>query len=203
MYKIQYVTKSGWLSIVAAALIYASGMPLAGASSYNYSLTNLSGSITTNCDNCVLNSSDITAWSMSVPGFISLASTTPGAHLFVPAGDTDMMATPGAINFNFNAPFGGFQFATSSANVAYVDDEGENIGFGPGQGIVAACKNDVPGDCMFIGGGSGIQSIGLAVPAPPASAPELDPASLVGGLTLLFGLVAVVLGRRPLAPTYA
>jgi hypothetical protein len=195
--------KSGWLSIAAAALIPFIGMPLASANSYNYSLTNLSGSITTNCDNCVLNSSDITAWSMSVPGFISLASTAPGAQLFVPAGDTDMTATPGAINFNFNAPYGAFLFATSSANVGFDDDRGENIGFGPGQGVVAACKSDAPGDCMFVGGGSGIQSIGLAVPAPPASAPELDPASLVGGLTLLFGLLAVVRGRRPQASTYA
>jgi hypothetical protein len=103
MYKCQNVTKSGWLSIVTAALISFTGVPLASANSYNYSLTNLSGSITTNCDNCVLNSSDITAWSMSLP----------------------------------------------------------------------------------------------------ASAPELDPASLVGGLTLLFGLVAVVRGRRPQASAYA
>ena len=201
MYKFQCVTKSGWLSIGAVVLISFSGLPLASASNYTYSLTDLSGSITTNCDNCVLNSSDITAWSMSVPGFLSLASTTPGAQLFVPAGDTDMMATPGAINFNFNAPFGGFLFATSSGNVGYDDDRGENIGFGPGEGIVAACKNDFAGDCMFFGGSMGTRSIGLAVP--PAAAPELDAASLVGGLTLLFGLLAVVRGRRPRASTYA
>jgi hypothetical protein len=163
MYKFQYVTKSGWLSIVAAALISFIGMPLANAGSYIYSLTNLSGYITTNCDNCVLNSSNITAWSMSVPGFISLSSTTPGAQLSVPAGDTDMMATPGAITFNFGGIYGGILFATPSANVGYGDDQGHNIGFGPGNGIVAACKNDFPGDCMFIGGGQGTQSIALAV----------------------------------------
>jgi hypothetical protein len=163
MYKFQYVTKSGSgrLSIVAAALISFIGMPLASAGSYTYSLTDLSGYITTNCDNCVLNSSNITAWSMSVPGFISLASTTPGAHLSVPAGDTDMVATPGAINFNFNAPYGGFVFATPSANVGYDDDQGENIGFGPGVGIVAECSNS--GGCMFTGGTYGSRSIALAV----------------------------------------
>jgi hypothetical protein len=125
-----------------------------------------------------------------VPGFMSIASTTPGAELFVPAGDTDVTATPGAINFNFNAPYSAFLFATSSATLGFDDDQGNDIGFGPGQGVVAACKSDGPGDCMFVGGGSGTQSIGLAVPAPPASAPapELDPASLVGALTLLFGL---------------
>jgi hypothetical protein len=203
MYKFQYATKSGWLSIVAAALISFIGMPLASADSFNYSLTDLSGSITTNCDNCVLNSSNITAWSMSVPGFISLASTTPGAQLLVPAGDTDMMATPAAINFSFVGPSGGFGFATSSASVTYVDDREGNIGFGPGFGIIAACQIGVLGGCTFLGGGIGVVPIGLAVPAPPASAPELDPASLVGGLTLLFGLVAVVRGRRPQASTYA
>ena len=88
MYKFQHVTKSGLLSLVAAAPMSFTGVPLASASSYTYNLTSLSGSITTNCDNCVLNSSDITGWSMSVPGFVSLASTTPGAKLFVPAGDT-------------------------------------------------------------------------------------------------------------------
>jgi hypothetical protein len=200
MYKFQSVTKSEWVSIVAAALISFGGMPLASASSFTYDLTDLSGSITTNCDNCVLTSSDITGWSMSLPGFLSLASTTPGAQVSVPAGDTDMVATPTAINFSFNAPFGGFSFGTSSGSVAYVDDRGDNIGFGPGEGIIAACKNDAPGDCMFFGGGSGTRSIGLAAAAPPASAPELDPASLVGGLTLLFGLLAVFRGRRPLAP---
>jgi hypothetical protein len=100
---------------------------------------------------------------MSVPGFISIASTTPGAQLSVPAGDTDMVATPGAINFNFNAPYGGIVFSAPSANVGYQDDQGGNIGFGPGFGIVAACNNDIPGDCMFIGGGDDVQPIALLV----------------------------------------
>jgi hypothetical protein len=164
MHKFQSVTQSGWSSLVAAALISFIGMPLASAGSYIYSLTDLSsGYITTNCNNCVLNSSTITAWSMSVPGFISLASTTPGARLQVPAGDTDMVATPEAISFNFNAPYGAFLFATPSASVGYVDDQGGNIGFGPGFGIIAACKNDSPGDCVFGGGGDGTESIAVAV----------------------------------------
>src|ERR1700730_17958416 len=121
MYKFQYVAQSGWLSLVAAALISFIGMPLASAGSYIYNLTDLSGYITTNCDNCVLNSSNITAWSMSVPGFISLSSTTPGAQLSVPAGDTDMTATPETINFSFTGPYGAFVFATPSASVAYAD----------------------------------------------------------------------------------
>jgi hypothetical protein len=164
MYKFKDATKSGWSSLVAAALMSVIGTPLASAGSYIYSLTDLSlGYITTNCNNCVLNSSTITAWSMSVPGFISLASTTPGARLQVPAGDTDMVATPEAITFNFNAPYGIFLFATPSASVGYADDQGGNIGFGPGFGIVAACKNDFPGDCVFGGGGDGTESIGVAV----------------------------------------
>jgi hypothetical protein len=161
MYQFQYVAKRGGLSIVAAALISFIGMPLASAGSYIYSLTDLSGYITTNCNNCVLNSGNITGWSMSVPGFISLASTTPGAQVSVPAGDTDMVATPGAINFNFNAPFGGFVFAAPGAYVGYDDDRGEDIGFGPGVGVVAECSN--PGYCMFTGGTYGTRSIAVAV----------------------------------------
>jgi hypothetical protein len=163
MYKFQYATKSGWLSIVAAALISFIGMPVASAGSYTYSLTDLSGYITTNCNNCVLNSSNITAWSMSVPGFISLASTTPGAQLQVPAGDTDMGATPESINFSFTGPYGAFVFATPSASVAYADaGPNGNIGFGPGFGIISECSN--PGDnCNFTGGTEGPRSIAVAV----------------------------------------
>jgi hypothetical protein len=163
MYKLQFATRSGWLSMVAAALTCFIGMPLASAASFTYSLTDLSGTITTNCNNCVLNSSNITAWSMSVPGFISIASTTPGAQLSIPAGDTDMVATPEAITFNFNAPYGGIIFSAPSANVGYQDDQGGNIGFGPGNGIVAACKNDFAGDCMFVGGGDDAEPIALPV----------------------------------------
>ena len=75
-----------------------------------------------------------------------------------------MGATPEAINFSFSNPYGAVAFATPSASVAYVDaGPYGNIGFGPGFGVVAACKNDFPGDCTFIGGGQGTQSIALAV----------------------------------------
>jgi hypothetical protein len=50
MCKFQYVAKRGGLSIVAAALISFIGMPSASAGSYIYSLTDLSGYITTSCD---------------------------------------------------------------------------------------------------------------------------------------------------------
>jgi hypothetical protein len=166
MYKF---TKSGWLSIVSAALISFIGMPLVDAASFTYSLSsnvnaNLTGFITTTCDDCVLNASNITSWSMSVPGFFSISSTSPGAQLHVPAGDTDMVATPNAINFNFGGTFGGLVFNTTAAGVGYSDDEGGDIGFGPGEGVVSACKNGGSGlnGCAFVTGESDTQTIALA-----------------------------------------
>jgi hypothetical protein len=163
MCKFQYVAKSGLLSILAAALISFIGIPLGNAATYTYTLSDLSGTITSNCDNCVLNSSSITAWTLSVPGFLSVASTAPGAQLSVPAGDTDMVATPGGINFQFGGPFGAVVFGTPSGSISYADDQGENIGFGPGIGIVAACDNS--SNCMFFGGTNGGRSI-ASVPVP-------------------------------------
>jgi hypothetical protein len=196
MYKFQFATTSSWLSIVAAALISLVGVPVAGATDYTYDLANISGSITTNCDNCILNSSDITAWSMSIPSFMSISSTTPGAQIIIPAGDTDMAATPTSLQFAFGGPYGGIEFSNPSAFLDYDDDQGDNIGFGPGEGVVAACQRQPVGNCQFFGGAMGTQSISVGVHTSPTSAPELDPRSLIAGLTLLFGLVAVFRGRR-------
>ena len=164
MYRFQNVRKSGLLSIFAAGIISSLGLPLANAASYTYTLSDESGFITTTCDNCVLNSSNITAWSMTVPGFLSITSTAPGAKVSVPAGDTDMVATPEGINFSFNGPSGGFLFSNPSGSIGYDDDQGGNIGFGPGEGVIAACSNSSPGDCEFFGG-DGTRSIAsVAVP---------------------------------------
>lgn len=159
MYKFQNALKSGWASIFAAAIVSSFGVPRAHAATYTYTLSDLSGSITTSCDNCVLNASNITAWSMTVPGFLSLASTVPGAQVSVPAGDTDMAATPEGINFNFGGPYGGVLFSNPSGNIGYQDDQGNDIGFGPGMGVIAACISSSPGDCMFFGGSEGTRSI--------------------------------------------
>jgi hypothetical protein len=133
---------------------------------------------------------------MSIPSSISISSTTPGAQIIVPAGDTDMMATPGSLNFNFGGPYGNFEFSNPTAVLAYNDDQGDNIGFGPGEGVVSACQKAPPGNCQFFGGAMGVQSVSVGVHTSPTSAPELDPRSLIAGLTLLFGLVAVFRGRR-------
>ena len=107
MYTFENVAR--WVSIVTAALVLFIGIPLANAATYTYNLSDVDGFITTTCDNCVLNSSNIVAWSMSVPGF-SIASTQPGANLSVPAGDTDMAASPGAVSFDFTGSYYGFVF---------------------------------------------------------------------------------------------
>ncbi len=161
MYDFHKVTKGRWASIVATALLPFIGMPLASAATYTYNLSDVAGYITTNCDNCVLSSSNIVAWSMSVPGF-SIASTDPGAGVYVPAGDTDMGATPGALNFAFTGTFFGIRFTGSTGTVGY-DDAGPygNIGFGPGFGVISECDNS--DNCNFVGGTEGTRSIGTPV----------------------------------------
>ena len=161
MHKFKIVTKSGWLSIVAAGLMTFISVSPARAATYTYHLTDVDGYITTTCDNCILTSTNIVAWSMSVPGF-SVASTDPGANLSVPAGDTDMVATPEGINFNFTGIYYGISFATTSGHVDF-DDAGPNgnIGFGPGEGVVAECDNS--GNCNFTGGTEGTRAIALPV----------------------------------------
>jgi hypothetical protein len=163
MYKFQNAAKSGLLAIFAAGIISFLGLPLANAASYTYTLSDESGFITTTCDNCVLNSSNIIAWSMTVPGFLSITSTAPGAEVSVSAGDTDMVATPEGINFSFNGVYGGFLFSNPSGSIGYNDDQGGNIGFGPGEGVIAACSNSSPGDCEFFGrdGTSSIASVAV------------------------------------------
>lgn len=154
MHKFKIVAKCGWLSIVAAGLMSSIGMSPARAATYTY-LTDVDGYITTTRDNCILNSSNIVAWSMSVPVF-SVASTDPGANLSVAAGDTDMVATPDGINFT--GIYYGTSFATPSGDVDF-DDAGPdgNIGFGPAEGVIAECDNS--GNCNFTEGTEGTRAI--------------------------------------------
>lgn len=71
---------------------------------FGYPTFLVTGTIATNCDNsCSLNSSNITAWSLSNPNPgspISVASTDAGAQILGTPGD-DMIATPRGIYFNF------------------------------------------------------------------------------------------------------
>jgi hypothetical protein len=156
----------------------------ADAASFTYTLSDgFSGFITTTCDNCALDASNITAWSISVGG-ISVSSTSPGAQLMVPAGDNDLVATPNGIAFLFEGPFGALTFKTATASIVMSDDEGDNIGFGPGIGAIEACT--VADGCTFVSGGTG--SAALSTLANPFTGPVTY--SFTGAVTAATGTYA-------------
>jgi hypothetical protein len=84
-------------------------------------------------------------------------------------------------------------------------------GFGPltfcGGGCPAggSGRTSGPGMIVYGGGKTGIFSLadGLLLGTdPPASAPEIDPAGAMGGVTLLLGALAVMRGRRRIPRSY-
>jgi len=154
----------------------------------------LVGAITTSCDQCILNSSNITAWALATntgPLPFSESSTDPGASAgyYMGEGPTSLTATPTAITYNFGAN-GQFAFQTNNDFLifGYSDIGAFLMGF-PGQ-IVECQGSNACGGTVFEGGTTvlgGIKSV---------SAPELDAASFGGALTFLLGSLAVLQGRR-------
>ena len=144
----------GWSVCLFGALSFLSlaAAPRAEAATYTYTLTGgFSGSLTTTCDSCALNASNITAWSISAGG-TSVSSTTAGAQLTVPAGDTDLQATPSGITFSFAGPFGALTFSTPAASIVMTDDKNGNSGFGPGTGAIQGCTPG--GGCTVLASGA-------------------------------------------------
>jgi hypothetical protein len=155
----------------------------------------LTGTITTSCDQCMLNSGDITAWTLastSSPQTFSVASTDPGAYAGPYLLDnipTSLTATPAAITYDFGAN-GQFVFQTNKEFIifAYSDIGAYLMGF-PGQIVECAGSNPCYGE-EFRGGTTVLGEI------KSVAAPELDATSLAGALTLLLGSLAVLKGRR-------
>ena len=149
----------GWSVCLFGALSFLSlaAAPRAEAATYTYTLTGgFSGSLTTTCDSCALNASNITAWSISAGG-TSVSSTTAGAQLTVPAGDTDLQATPSGITFSFAGPFGALTFSTPAASIVMTDDKNGNSGFGPGTGAIQGCTPG--GGCTVLASGAGSETL--------------------------------------------
>ena len=192
MYNFQRAGKGVLFAILAALPIYIMEMRSADAANYIYTLTNpttlaVTGSITTTCDNCVLNASNISAWRMSLPGAFDISSTSPGAAISVSSGENDMVATPNAINFNFAGDSGGISFITAGYIFGFGDDQGGNIGFGPGEGVIDACNPTIPGTdgCAFIVGESGNQAV-ATVGVPFAGSVNYTFAGTVTGATGIY-----------------
>jgi hypothetical protein len=155
----------------------------------------LTGTITTSCDQCMLDGSDITSWALastSSPQTFSVASTDPGAYAgsyLLDNGPTSLTATPAAITYDFGAD-GQFVFQTNKEFIifAYSDIGAYLMGF-PGQIVECAGSNPCFGE-EFRGGTTVLGEL------KSVAAPELDAASLAGALTLLLGSLAVLHGRR-------
>lgn len=134
-------TLSRWL----AALALLSGPMVANALSYTYELNGigaLKGFITTDCNNCVLNPNDFTAWSMtktgSTFGTVTSTSSVPGASVM--EFGSVMVATPAAITFDFGR-FSEMAFTGDpTSQGAFIDFEGGvQFHFIPPSGSVSTC----------------------------------------------------------------
>jgi hypothetical protein len=176
-----------------------SGSLQANAADYTYDIDVdngfLAGSITTSCDQCLLNSSNITAWALtstaSPEPFSVASSTDPGASAgpYLGNSPTSLTATPTAITYNFGAN-GEFAFQTNKEFIifAYSDIGAFLMGF-PGQ--IVECEGSNPCAAEVFRGGTTVLGDIKSV-----AAPELDATSLAGALTLLLGSLAVLHGRR-------
>lgn len=183
----------------AVACWWLPGALQASAPGYTYDVDVnngfLTGTITTSCDQCMLDGSDITSWALastSSPQTFSVASTDPGAYAgsyLLDNGPTSLTATPAAITYDFGAD-GQFVFQTNKEFIifAYSDIGAYLMGF-PGQIVECAGSNPCFGE-EFRGGTTVIGEL------KSVAAPELDAASLAGALTLLLGSLAVLHGRR-------
>jgi hypothetical protein len=160
----------------------------------------LTGTITTSCDQCILDSSNITGWALAstaTPAPFSVASTAPGAFVSFNLGfPSNLAANPAAITYDFGKD-GEFFFATNNEFVllGYSDIGASLTGF-PGE--ISECSGSATG--AGSGGSSCVGEFFRAGPAVFASitnvaAPELDSTSLAAALTLLLGSLAVLRGR--------
>ncbi len=152
----------------------------------------VTGTITTTCDNCVLNAGDITAWKLSGYGS-SFTSTVAGSTIFI-TGD-GFVASPKALSFNFNpgstndALFselpGPTPFLGSAESVEFTNSAPLHLY----NGIVSLCDT---ANCYFSPETGNIH-VGQRL---SAAAPEIDPGTGYAALTLLLGGLAVLRSRR-------
>jgi hypothetical protein len=181
----------------------------ANAGSYTYEVNvfnALTGFITTNCDTCVLNSSDITAWSftskatgpLAVDGQpVTATSFASGAQLT----GSGMVATPTAITFAFGSAANDLMFfVTNNAKIEFADlasSLGSLSLLGLPIGEVDACtRSFAPGAAIDNCGGATVAGTRTIATLKKVAAPEIDPASLAGSMTLLIGALAVITSRR-------
>jgi hypothetical protein len=178
--------------MVATALVGIGGTAAAQVT-YNVDFTTsfdnelIQGTITTDGQTAnPLTASDITSWSLyatSGPAPFSFGGGPGSVTVFAPPGASPLTASATSLTYNF----------TEDASILFQSTGGNAVGF---QEITTAA-----GDDSFVlvnTGGVSTQLNMLAAPTVIATvaAPEMDPASAAGGLTLLLGTLAVLRGRR-------
>jgi len=166
------------------------------ADTYTYDITGptATGYITTSCDSCVLNASDVTAWNLA--GF---SSTVPGSTVLVTG--NGFVATPTGIFFNFNPAAPTFNDALfselpnptpifGSTNSVEYANLTTGLSYGP-SGEVSVC-NTFSCNGTLVASNVDLGPLVRSV----AAAPEIDPTTSGSALTLLLGTLAVLRGRR-------
>ena len=196
------VVKNRCAFLLVAAALSIIGISAANAASYTYTLAgagNVVGTITTSCNNCVLNASNVTAWNLSDPGVVSVSSATAGSKFVVPAGATDMVAKPAEIDFNFgNRPTQTYLFTGAQHNTDPSVGGNNEIEFTAGPVGCESCSGVIV-SCAGVGGGCDVSNPGLSAsdssgfnliakststptspPTPPPPSTSTSPISLLG-----------------------
>ena len=181
-------------SIFVVGLTLFAAQAFANTNTYTYDITGPSatGDITTSCDSCVLNASDVTAWNLA--GF---SSTVPGSTVVVIG--NGFVATPTGIFFNFNpaGPLNDALFSElpnptpiyGSPNSVEYANLTTGLSYGP-SGEVSVCNTQA---CY----GTLVSSnVNLGPLRSVAAAPEIDTMTSGTALTLLLGALAVLHGGR-------
>jgi hypothetical protein len=193
------VTQRRISSIIGLALACIASLPAHAASfTYDVNYFGMTGNIVASCDTCPLSSSDVTSWALEGNG-LAFSSSASDAQLTIIG--SELQATPNAVTFAFtpsNYPdqavfFGNGESFDLVTFPTFDSDAGLDIG------QVAACSIGtlLSGACSAQGQ-TGTQIIAKSA---PTRVPELDLRALVSSLSLLFGAMAVIFGRRPARST--
>jgi hypothetical protein len=199
------VATERFVTIAAVAILAATAPSEANAQDVTYQLLNGGGvtadiTLANYTPGTALVNSDFVSFSLISAGDFSysvssaqLSSLTGTLNPGSPSADTIDIVTSNVLN----------ALGSNPKDLLYLNEFSESASAGQ-YGIATVCHGfDCP---VMIQGGTGRLVSKVAIPpgnplfppARPTATPELDPGSMLGGATLLFGSVAVLLGRRRL-----
>jgi hypothetical protein len=182
--------------ISCAFALFAHLPARADSFTYDVNYFGLTGNIVASCDSCALSSSDVVSWAFSGQG-IDINSSMAGARTLISG--SSLQATPSVVSYAFtpdSLDSAVFLVSDSVNFLSYgtaASEGGENVGeidVCYASSIVYSASSG-----CFGGLASGTQPI-ATIAKSTVTAPELDSTAQVTSLTLLFGALAVLLGRR-------